>query len=177
MKNIFRKSAEKIFLEIFWKVKNFQKFSLKINTQFSKKSGGKNRKFFDFFGFFSKILYWFSMNIFEIFDFSKKYPKNIFSALFRKIFSSQENLFFSGTKFLKSKIYSGIKKSYLENRTSILNEFKIKNPTFLTHISLKLYSVTYTDPKLKRTENQKLRFNCRLCNRCLISRRTELVCN
>ena len=48
----------------------------------------------------------------------------------------------------QSEICSGIQKSYLENRTSIIKSFKIKNPIFLTQISGFPCTVTYTDPLL-----------------------------
>ena len=62
-----------------------------------------------------KIFYFFKIsNFFKIFfDFEKK------------------SVFFE-TKFLKSKICPGTRKSHLENRASILKSFKTKNPTFAT---------------------------------------------
>ena len=55
--------------------------------------------------------------------------------LFRKIFGLEKNSKISRTNIIKSKICSGIQKSYLENHTSILKLFKIKNPNFSTQFS------------------------------------------
>ena len=100
-------------------------------------------RFFMTFRFFTKILYWLFN---EIFWFPKK-SRKIFFRYFFKIFFDFENFYFLFKKnILKSKIWSGTQKSYLENYTSILKLFKIKNPIFLTQISGFPYSVTYTDP-------------------------------
>ena len=54
---------------------------------------------------------------------------------FQDTFLRDEKIFcFRKIYILKSKICSGIQKSYLENRASILKSFKIKNPTFFTNI-------------------------------------------
>ena len=66
---------------------------------------------------------------------------------FQDFFFDFENFYFLFEKnILKSEIWSGIQKSYLEHRASIIKLFKVKNPFFLTQISGFPYSVTYTDP-------------------------------
>ena len=95
-----------------------------VRKSFCKKSNEiKKKTKFRFFGKFSK--FWFFI------DFSLE---NYFSN-FSEIFFGLEN--FSKTfrkNIIKSKICSGIQKSYLENHTSILKLFKIKNPIVLTQI-------------------------------------------
>ena len=107
-----------------------KKFDEKVNEKSKFQnfdfSSSKNRNFEIL------IFHWlFHQKNFEHFLVSKKKIRH-FS---EKYFSSQEKIFFSGTNFLKSKIWSGIQKSYLENYTSIIKLFKIKNPVFLTQIS------------------------------------------
>ena len=93
------------------------------------------------------------------FDFSKMFQNFDFSLTFHSkiIFRTFPNFFFGLEKFsktfrkniIKSKICSGIQKSYLENRTGILKLFKIKNPVFLHRLRKYRtvpYTVTYTDP-------------------------------
>ena len=100
MKNIFRKSAEKIFFGFFWKVKNFKNFHWKSIHNFRKKSGkNRNFRFFPDF-FFEKYVSIVNENFWNFWLF-KKNPKHIFSVLFRKIFFiSRKNIFFRN-KFFK----------------------------------------------------------------------------
>ena len=116
-------SIEKIFFEIFLETKNFH---WKTNIKFSWKINKKNQENFSIF----------HENVILIFQWkflvSKKISK-IFFRYFFKIFFDFENFYFWFEKnILKSKIWSGTQKSYLENYTSILKLFKIKNPLFLT---------------------------------------------
>ena len=83
-------------------------------------------------------------------DFLLKFWNFHFSSTFPKIFSPKKNWsrkifpdffeifyldFFCMFFFLyQSEIFSGIQKSYLENRASIIKLFKIKIPIFLTQI-------------------------------------------
>ena len=98
----------------------------------------ENSKFWNFE--FSLTFRWFCF--LDFFWSRKKY----FSDFFKIFFDfEKKNL---EKNILKSKICSGIQKSYLENRTSILKLFKIKNPIFLTQIEKIPYSVTYTDPSV-----------------------------
>ena len=96
---------------------------------------------------FRKSIFW------KIFDFSKKNPENIFSALFRKLFFISRRIIFFGTQNFKSKICSGIQKSYLENRTIIIKSFKLKNPIILTQIEIIPYTAVhcYVHRPLSRT--------------------------
>ena len=137
----FSEKCRKICFRNFFEKSKITKKSLKINTKIS----GKIRKKIPP-GFSPKILYWFSMKSFDFFYFSKTIQKIFFRHFSEKYFSSQEKIFFPGTNFLKSEIWSGIQKSYLENYTSIIKLFKIKNPVFLTQIPGFPYGVTYTDP-------------------------------
>ena len=75
MKNVFRKSAEKIFFGNFLKSQKFQKKIIENQyTIFEKKI--RKIENFDFFPFFfPKIVYWFSMKFFENFRF---FSKNFF---------------------------------------------------------------------------------------------------
>ena len=72
--------------------------------------------------------------------------KNIFRLFWQSFFDLENIYFISGFFLYQSEIFSGIQKSYLENRASILKLFKIKKPIILTQISGFPYSVTYTDP-------------------------------
>ena len=128
-KIFFGKVTKTYFSDFFWKVNIFKMFHWKSIENFREKSG-KIENFPDFSGFFSNFFYWFSMKNFENFDFSKMFRKICFRYFSEKYFSSQEKIFFSGTNFLKSKICSGIQKSYLENHTIIIKSFKLKNPVF-----------------------------------------------
>ena len=75
---------------------------------------------------------------FEKFQFSLTFPKifffdffdleNYFSIFSSRKFSHQEKFIFFEKIFSNPKIYPGIRKSYLENRTIILKMFKIQNP-------------------------------------------------
>ena len=75
--------------------------------------------------------------------------KNIFST-FSRFFFDLECFYLCMDFFLyQSEIFSGIQKSYLENRASILKLFKIKNQLFwhrFPDFRTLAYSVTYTDP-------------------------------
>ena len=57
-----------------------------------------------------------------------------FSNAFKIFFDIEKNNMFFPKNILKSKICSGIQKSYLENRTIIIKSFKLKNPLILTQI-------------------------------------------
>ena len=139
--NIFSKSFRKCFKaeKKFGKVRKNIFRTQKIFDFFRKKSFKNQWKFkkskFRFFEKFSKFWFFidfslenyvsdFSEILFGLENFSKMFWKNI----------------------IKSKICSGIQKSYLENHTSILKLFKIKNPLFLTQILENPAGVTYTDP-------------------------------
>ena len=118
----------------------------------------KNRKIFFRDHFFSKknllksqwkmkisifrfFLIFFEKSKFSFFiDFSKDFfienflvSNNIFSTFSTNFFGHEKKImdFF----LYQSGICSGIQKSYLENRASILKSFKIKNPVFPTQIS------------------------------------------
>ena len=130
------KSIEKIFFEIFLETKNFH---WKINIKCSWKIEFFSEKFSIFHENCILIFQW-------TFLVSKKISKNMFSMFF-KIFSISKKIFVVRKNILKSEIWSGIQKSYLEHRASIIKLFKIKIPIFLTQILGFPYSVTYTDPK------------------------------
>ena len=71
----------------------------------------------------------------DFFSEKKMVSKNIFSA-FSTNFFDLELFYFCVDFFLyQSEIFSGIQKSYLENRASIIKLFKIKNPLFYTNFS------------------------------------------
>ena len=106
------------------KIRN-RKFSLESQYKIFEKIEKFSRKSFEIFDFFILIFQW-------KFLVSKKISKNIFSILFQDFFRFRKNIFLFEKNILKSKIWSGTQKSYLENYTSILKLFKIKNPLFLT---------------------------------------------
>ena len=138
-----RKKSWKSSKNIFRDQKNFEKKNhRKVN---------ENSKFliFDFF-FSKKSKFWnFELSLtFRWFFFLENFlvSKNFFSDFFKIFFDFEKFYFIFGKNILKSKICSGVQKSYLENRTSIIKLFKIKKPIILTQITGFPYGVTYTDP-------------------------------
>ena len=126
-KNFRRKKIRKLLVENFlgptffdfWSKKNSLKQSMKIqNIEIEKKSKFRNFEL-------SLTFRWFFSRFFCL--------EKIFFELFQDFFRFWKVLFYFWKNILKSKICSGIQKSYLENRASILKSFKIKNPLFFTN--------------------------------------------
>ena len=105
---------------------------------------------FRFFDFFSRNFGIFNFHwLFRRFFLRKKNcSKNKFSTFSRKFFDLEKFYFCMDFFLYQSEIFSGIQKSYLENRARILKLYKTKNPNILTQISGFPCSVTYTDPRM-----------------------------
>ena len=117
LKNI--EKVRKIFFPDFFEN---QKKSLKNQYKKFEKSQNISGEILIFFEFFYID---FSMKIFGV---EKKIIKTIFSRFFTKNFSI--TIFSKYFLLLQGKISSGIQKSYLEHRASILKIRKLQNPDF-----------------------------------------------
>ena len=131
---IFAKKSKKYFS----RPKKIEHFSYeKVNEKWTFQN-------FDFFSKFQKCEFPLTFQCFFSEFFLSR--KNIFRMFF-KIFFDFENVYFIfGENILKSEICSGIQKSYLENRTSIIKLFKLKNTFFFTSFGWFWWRVTYNCP-------------------------------